>query len=205
MAQVYLASSSPRRADLLRQIGISFKVVAPHIDETPLESELPTVYINRISAAKARDAENRAEGILPVLAADTVVVVQGKLMGKPRDRDDGLKMLSLLSGNTHRVISSVCLCQGTVLETVTSETLVRFRTLTREEQEKYWETGEPLDKAGGYGIQGLGAVFVESINGSYSGVVGLPLMETAELLCRFGVDCLSERAASKQKSVKEVG
>lgn len=190
MAQIYLASSSPRRAELLRQIGISFEVVVPRIDETPLEKELPATYVKRISAAKARDVHNSASAHLPVLAADTVVVLQGKLMGKPRDRDDGLKMLALLSGNTHQVISAVTLCQGNVQETVTTETLVRFRKLTRQQREKYWQTGEPWDKAGGYGIQGLGAVLVESITGSYSGVVGLPLMETAQLLNRFGVDCL---------------
>jgi len=191
MAQVWLASSSPRRADLLRQIGISFEVVVPDIDETPLENELPATYVRRISAAKARAVENHAVPQIPVLAADTVVVIQGKLMGKPRDREDGLKMLSLLSGNTHQVITAVSVCQGIVLKTVTTETLVQFRKLNREEREKYWQTGEPWDKAGGYGIQGLGSVFVKSIEGSYSGVVGLPLMETAELLTRFGVDCLS--------------
>lgn len=191
MAQIYLASSSPRRAELLRQIGISFEVVVPRIDETPLEMELPATYVKRISAAKARDVHNSAGAHLPVLAGDTVVVLQGTLMGKPRDRDDGLKMLALLSGNTHQVISAVSLCQGNVQETVTTETLVRFRKLTREQREKYWQTGEPWDKAGGYGIQGLGAVLVESITGSYSGVVGLPLMETAELLSRFGIDCLA--------------
>jgi|TARA_Y100000310_G_C20678149_1_gene814286 septum formation protein len=190
MAQIYLASSSPRRADLLRQIGISFEVVVPNVEETPLEGELPDTYARRISAVKARHVESHAAPHLPVLAADTVVVLQGGLMGKPRDRDDGLEMLALLSGNTHQVISAVSVCQGDLLQTVASETLVRFRKLTKDEREKYWQTGEPRDKAGGYGIQGLGAVFVESINGSYSGVVGLPLMQTAELLRRFGVDCL---------------
>jgi len=191
MAQVYLASSSPRRADLLRQLGISFEIVVPHVDESPLYSESPDAYVKRISAAKARHVGNNADPDLPIVAADTVVVLKGKLMGKPRDRDHGLEMLGLLSGNTHQVMSAVSLCQGDVLETVTTETLVHFRQLTRDEREKYWQTGEPRDKAGGYGIQGLGAVFVESIQGSYSGVVGLPLMETAELLRRFGVDCLS--------------
>lgn len=191
MTHVYLASSSPRRADLLRQIGISFEVVAPHLDETPLPNEAPAMYVKRISAAKARKVETATASHLPVLAADTVVVFEGKLMGKPRNREDGLEMLTRLSGNTHQVISAVSLCHATLLETVSTETLVRFRKLTREEREKYWQTGEPLDKAGGYGIQGLGAVFVESIEGSYSGVVGLPLMETAGLLNKFGVDCLS--------------
>jgi septum formation protein len=191
MAQIYLASSSPRRADLLRQIGISFNVVAPRVDETRFESEPPASYVQRISAAKARVVASKIVDQLPVLAADTVVVFDGRTMGKPRDRDDGLHMLGLLSGHTHQVLSAVSLCRGKQLETVISETLVRFRKLTKEERETYWDTGEPWDKAGAYGIQGLGAVFVESIDGSYSGVVGLPLMETAELLCRFDVDCLS--------------
>lgn len=193
--QVVLASSSPRRAALLAQLGIGFVVIEPHVEEVPKVGETPLQYAARVAEDKARRVASKVPE-LPVLAADTVVVCDGRVLGKPRSREDGLAMLELLSGRQHRVITAVTVGRGGDFRTRVAETLVDFRRLTTKEREDYWETGEPQDKAGGYGIQGLGAIFVTAIAGSYSGVVGLPLAETAQLLREFGIDCLkAERSA----------
>jgi nucleoside triphosphate pyrophosphatase len=185
---VYLASGSPRRSELLRQIGVHFAVKPAAIDESRLPGEAPEAYVCRLAAAKAEavwatlGAEPR-----PVLAADTAVVLDGRILGKPVGPAAAAAMLEALSGRSHRVLTAVALRShaGTDVELAASE--VRFRATTQAEREAYAETSEPFDKAGGYGIQGFAAVFVERLTGSYSGVVGLPLYETAALLGRSGV------------------
>ncbi len=187
--QLYLASVSPRRAELLRQIGVDFAVIPAEVDERGLDGEASEEQVLRLALAKARTGWARGERIhdRPVLGADTLVVLEGTVFGKPRDRADALAMLAALSGRVHAVLSAVALVRGDVEQARLSVSRVRFRAITAEEAERYWATGEPVDKAGAYAIQGLGAVFVERLEGSYSGVMGLPLFETAELLARFGV------------------
>lgn len=189
--QLVLASESPRRRDLLRQLGLRFEVVAPRVPEVPGERELGVDHAERLACAKAeRGWElSREAGLprVPVLGADTVVCLDGRLLGKPADEREGIGFLEALSGNWHEVMSAVSVCDGETVETRVSVTRVWFRDLSRAEMERYWQTGEPGGKAGGYAIQGIGAVFVERIEGSYSGVVGLPLAETAELLSSHDV------------------
>jgi septum formation protein len=185
---VYLASASPRRGELLRQIGVPFVVRPADIREEQLAGETPEVYVVRLAAAKAESiwaTLPRGEP-RPVLAADTAVVLDGPVLGKPRDAVEAERMLERLSGRTHRVLTAVALRASQGVETRLSESEVRFRATTPAERRAYCATGEPLDKAGGYGIQGRAAVFVEDLKGSYSGVVGLPLHETAALLARGG-------------------
>jgi septum formation protein len=188
--QLYLASSSPRRASLLEQIGIRYRIVKPDIVEELATSESPQEMVMRLAIEKAGQGKRIAPEPLPVLGADTIVLIGDTILGKPGDRREANEMLSRLSGRTHRVLTAVAVCQEDRIETAISETLVRFRRLTEEEQSNYCDTDEPLDKAGAYAIQGLGAVFIESIEGSYSGVVGLPLMETSKLLSLFDINCL---------------
>jgi septum formation protein len=181
-----LASVSPRRRQLLLQIGVAHMARGANIDETAHPGETPRDYVARVAAAKAC-AIRRAEQALPVLAADTAVVVDGAMFGKPAGRAQGLAMLARLSGRVHEVLSAVALADARGVAIAVSESTVRFRTLTAEECRAYWESGEPHDKAGAYAIQGLAAAFIESLHGSYSGVVGLPLFETAALLRAAGV------------------
>jgi septum formation protein len=186
---IYLASGSPRRRELLQQIGVPFRVVAAAVDEAVLPGEEPLVYVTRLAAAKAdlgwgrnRDATDGA-----VLAADTAVVLDGKILGKPADGKDAEGMLRQLSGRTHEVLTAVALRTAKGLKSRISRSEVTFRSIAAAEARAYWESGEPRDKAGAYAIQGRAAVFVAELRGSYSGVVGLPLFETAELLCEAGV------------------
>ena len=183
---ICLASMSPRRRELLAQVGVPHTVFAAHVDESLLPDESPADYVARLATLKATTVRDRGEG-LPVLAADTTVVLNGVVYGKPADRADGLDMLARLAGRTHEVLTAVALAtqRGVALRVNVSS--VRFRNIERAEIERYWETGEPRDKAGGYAIQGYGAVFVMALNGSYSGVMGLPLLETAELLRDSGL------------------
>lgn len=185
-AQIILASASPRRQELLRQIGVTFKVLPVDLDETPLAGETPLAYVERIAAEKSASVFDRPDTNLPVLAADTAVILDGQIMGKPKDKADCLDMLGRLSGRTHQVFSAISL-RGSAHWQAVSVTDVDFRAMTRQEMNAYWATGEPADKAGSYAIQGLGSVFVKSITGSFSGVVGLPLYETAELLAKQGI------------------
>ena len=181
-----LASASPRRRELLQQIGCHFSVAPADIDESVLEAESAGDYVTRMAMQKALAGWHANESRqLPVLGADTAVVLNEEIFGKPSGQDDAVSMLSRLSGKTHRVLSAVAMVLGDKQQLVLSETRVTFRPLSREECIDYWQTGEPSDKAGGYAIQGLGAIFVSSINGSYSGVVGLPLAETCQLLKAF--------------------
>lgn len=184
----YLASASTRRRQLLEQLGLRFEVMAADVDETPLPGEAPADYVLRLARAKAEAAAHRlGSPTVPVLAADTAVVLEAAILGKPRDREEGLAMLARLSGRRHQVLSAVALWRAGRLDTALSRSEVGFRGISAEEARSYWETGEPADKAGGYAIQGLGAVFVEHLEGSFSGVMGLPLFETVELLQKAGV------------------
>ena len=193
---VYLASASPRRSELLRQIGVPFTVRAAAIAEDLLAGETPEAYVARLAAAKAEAVWAAAADSRPVLGADTVVVLDGELLGKPETPAQAAAMLERLSGHTHRVLTAVALRHAGGVEARLSDSEVRFRATTAAERVAYCATGEPFDKAGGYGIQGHAAVFVESIKGSYSGVVGLPLYETAALLASCGIGFwLTARAA----------
>jgi len=184
-AQLYLASRSPRRQELLRQVGLRFEVVAADVDERRQPGQSPADYAVAMALGKARAA--RVAQPLPVLGADTDVVIDGEILGKPRGRDEALAMLARLAGRTHEVYSGVALVLGDRAETALSVTRVSFGPVTPAQAAAYWDSGEPADKAGAYAIQGRGAQFVREIHGSYSGVVGLPLHETLELLRRFGV------------------
>ncbi len=186
---LYLASASPRRRELLRQIGVRYRLLRLAVDETPLAEESPHAYVARLALLKARSGCARLGRRLPalVLGADTAVVVEGAIFGKPRDRADGLAMLARLSGREHQVLSAVALATPERDAVRVQDSRVRFRALTPAECLAYWDSGEPQDKAGGYGIQGRAAAFIVELQGSYSGVMGLPLFETAELLREFGV------------------
>ncbi|HEV3286569.1 MAG TPA: nucleoside triphosphate pyrophosphatase, partial [Steroidobacteraceae bacterium] len=181
-----LASMSPRRRELLQQIGVRPLVTAPNIDEAVLPGEAAADYVVRMARTKALSIEQHTVG-LPVLAADTVVLIDELILGKPASAAEGVAMLERLAGRAHEVLTAVALAANDGLAFRLSASEVRFRALTRAECRAYWDTGEPHDKAGGYAVQGRGAVFIESLNGSYSGVMGLPLYETAELLRAAGV------------------
>jgi septum formation protein len=183
---ICLASVSPRRRELLAQIGVPHLVVAAHVDESLLAEESPADYVARLARLKAATVRQRGQA-LPVLAADTTVVVEGTVFGKPANRAEGLAMLAALAGRTHQVLTAVALASARGVALRVSASQVAFRDITPEEARAYWETGEPRDKAGGYAIQGYGAVFVAALSGSYSGVMGLPLFETAALLREAGV------------------
>jgi len=192
--QVYLASQSPRRRALLQQIGVRFRVLAADVNESPLPRETPEDYVLRIARIKAevawmRVAERRMQPH-PVLAADTAVILGRQILGKPATDAAARAMLQALSGRSHRVLTSVAIAQENRLKLATSETRVKFRRLSDAEIAHYVASGEPHDKAGGYGIQGLAASFIARIEGSYSGVMGLPLFETARLLKTFGIAVL---------------
>lgn len=189
---IYLASASPRRRELLDQLGVEYRVAPAHIDESAQEGEAAATYVSRLARAKAAAVweAHAAAAPAPVLGADTVVVLEGKVLGKPADEADGRVMLEQLSGRSHQVLTAVAVQQNDVVHTALSESTVRFRTLTEAECKRYWATGEPADKAGAYAIQGKGAMFIERLEGSYSGVMGLPLFETAALLGRFGLSLL---------------
>lgn len=181
---IYLASSSPRRRELLQQIGVIFEVLAVDVAEVPKHDENPEQYVRRIALTKARagwQSPQRSKQN-PVLGADTEVILAGEILSKPRDRQHGIEMLQRLSGRSHEVISAVALVYEDRELIRIAKTIVYFRKLNEFEIQAYWNTDEPQGKAGGYAIQGYGAVFVERLEGSYSGVVGLPLFETAELL-----------------------
>src|ERR1700746_2968440 len=181
-----LASVSPRRRELLEQIGVTHLVSAADIDETVRPGEAPADYVVRMACAKARAVRERG-GELPVLAADTIVVIDGLILGKPRDRADCFSMLGRLSGRTHQVLTAVALASAAGLAFRVSASEVRFRTVTPAECAAYWESGEPRDKARVYELQGRGALFIEHLSGSFSGVMGLPLYEAGELLRAAGI------------------
>jgi septum formation protein len=183
---IVLASRSPRRRELLDQIGVQYRVLPVDVDERPLAEEPAEAYVRRITLAKAEAARTLEPG-LPVLAADTAVVLDGRPLGKPRDRAHAVEMLLALAGRSHRVMSGVALTTGTGTDYRLSTSEVTFATLSREQALRYWETGEPADKAGGYAVQGRAALFIRHIAGSYSGIMGLPLFETGQLLAEAGL------------------
>ena len=185
---VYLASASPRRRELLCQIGVAFRVLSVAVDERALTAEAPQDYVMRLAKAKAEAGwPLRPSADAGVLGADTAVVVDGEILGKPKDKADGVAMLMKLSARKHRVLTAVALRCAAGLEAALSESEVSFRAVGEAEAASYWDTGEPRDKAGGYAVQGLGAVFISALAGSFSGVMGLPLYETARLLTRAGI------------------
>jgi septum formation protein len=183
-----LASSSPRRREILNALGLIFSVKANEIDERALPEESPEQLVLRLAEAKAATAECGPDDF--VIGADTAVVLENDALGKPVDRDDAIAMLLSLSGRSHHVLTAVALRGPHGVETVLSRTRVDFREIRRDEALAYWQSGEPRDKAGAYGIQGLGGLFVSGIDGSYSGVVGLPVFETAGLLANAGFELL---------------
>ena len=197
---IYLASHSPRRRELLRQIGVGHEVLLLRedlkrgidVDETPRPAETPADYVVRIALAKAdagvKSTARRAGFPKPVLAADTTVVVDDQIVGKPADAEDAVRMIGQLSGRNHRVITAVAVSFADRIETRVSESQVWMREITDIEARRYAASGEPLDKAGAYAVQGRAAAFITRIEGSYSGIMGLPLAETAELLALFGVE-----------------
>lgn len=187
---IYLASASPRRQDLLRQAGIQFEVFPSNLVEAQQPNETPEAYVCRVAADKARfvarQLSDRGLPMHPVLGADTEVVLDKEILGKPRDRTHGLDLLHRLAGRQHEVLTGLCVIDDGVEHVRISKSRVTFGPLTEEEIAYYWDSGEPRDKAGGYAIQGRGAGFIARIEGSYSGIVGLPLYEFRQLLIEIG-------------------
>ena len=179
-----LASTSPRRREILAALGLEFSVVHVDVDESPLPGEDPGDMVLRLAVAKAEAANAGPADV--VIAADTAVIADEHVLGKPLDREDCLATLDLLGGRAHKVLTGVAVHGPSGSRTALSETNVYFREISRDEALAYWQSGEPQDKAGAYGIQGLGGAFVERIEGSYSGVVGLPVFETVALLKQAG-------------------
>jgi len=185
---IYLASASPRRSALLHQIGVAHHVWPVEVDERVHAAEQPPCYVQRLADTKARALWARLGDVrLPVLAADTAVVIDEAILGKPRDEADGLRMLRRLSGCTHAVYTAVAVCRSDRCEMALSVSEVTFRSLSEEEILTYWRSGEPADKAGAYAVQGRAALYIERIAGSYSGIMGLPIFETGQLLQAAGV------------------
>ena len=180
-----LASPSPRRADLLEQVGIDFRAAPADIDEFIHDDERAADFVERIAIAKAQAVRRQFPG-QAVLGSDTAVVIDQTILGKPRDRDDAVGMLLTLSGRTHEVLTGVAVVSDRTRYAL-NVSRVSFRSVSEAEAAAYWATGEPADKAGGYAVQGLAAAFIERIEGSYSGIMGLPLFETLQLLEQIGV------------------
>ncbi len=191
---IYLASKSPRRQELLQQINVEFKLLSVEIDESVQVNEKAEDYVKRLALQKAQaglallcdlDKLSDSEKTKPVLGSDTIVVLDGKILGKPSDKSHAIEMLQQLSGRQHQVMTGVALVNQTKQQVELSVSDVTFRNIDLSEIEQYWQTGEPADKAGAYAIQGAAAVFVQYLSGSYSGVMGLPLYETSQLLTTF--------------------
>ena len=193
--KILLASASPQRRELLNQIGVQHDVLAVNIDEASRSGESPEVYVQRVAMEKAAAGYLRQMGSikLPSLGADTIVLLADQILGKPKDKNESCATLKLLSGETHQVFTAVAMADADKSLCLLSRSKVTFRVLTDEEITAYWASGEPVDKAGGYAIQGLAAAFIRKLEGSYSGVMGLPLFETAELLRDFGVFILGDK------------
>lgn len=183
--KIYLASGSPRRQELLTQLGVAFERIVPGIEEQRRSGESAQQYVTRLAREKAQAGVKMIHHDLPVLGADTIVILNGEVLEKPRDAAHAAEMLGKLSGETHQVMTAVALADGRNTLDALVVTDVTFRVLSEHDIAGYVASGEPLDKAGAYGIQGLGGCFVRKINGSYHAVVGLPLVETYELLSNF--------------------
>lgn len=188
--QLHLASSSPRRREILESLGLEFSVEAISVDESRHDNESAEQMVLRLAAAKAGAATAGATQL--VIGSDTAVVLDSDVLGKPKGMDDAVAMLLKLSGRRHSVLTGVALRGPEGMRTALSSTDVFFREISRDEALAYWHSGEPLDKAGAYGIQGRGGAFVKALSGSYSGVVGLPVYETVQLLTAAGIDILSK-------------
>ncbi len=186
-----LASASPRRSELLKQLGLAHTIQIADVDETPLANEKPADYVLRVAHEKSLAVYQQCTKDSVVLAADTSVVLGDTIMGKPDNLAHAQSMLSSLSGTTHQVYSAVSL-RGRTIQHVLSVSSVTFRTLSEQEIIDYWHTGEPADKAGAYAIQGLASIFIQSIQGSFSGIMGLPLFETAQILSNEGIKVFNE-------------
>ncbi|RDH84943.1 MAG: septum formation inhibitor Maf [endosymbiont of Galathealinum brachiosum] len=184
--QITLASSSPRRRELLDQIQVSYNVLPVDIDESYVPGETAEQFVTRLALEKARSGY-KTSPLMPALGSDTIVLFDHQILGKPKNRQDALNMLQMLSGKNHQVMTAVAICNGETEHCVISASEVEFAQIDDQQAEAYWETGEPVDKAGGYGIQGIAAQFIKNIKGSYSGIMGLPLYETVELLKRVGI------------------
>lgn len=191
--RLYLASASPRRRELLLQIGLPHLVLPQQLDESVQEGERADLYVRRLAMHKAQAGWHDAGRLLslPVLAADTTVVCKDQVLGKPATLQEARQMLGLLSGCSHQVLTAIAVVDGRQQQTAVVTTEVSFRVLSLAEIDAYWDSGEPRDKAGAYGIQGRAALFVDRLSGSYSNVVGLPLYETAALLAHFGITSVS--------------
>ncbi len=185
---IILASQSPRRRELLTQLNVPFDILVADIDESARPGETPNALVTRLARQKTQTVWDKSGGIKPVLGSDTIVVLNQRVLGKPKDKADFIATMLALSGNTHEVMTAIALKTPTRMLSEVVTTRVSFKPLNQEEIAWYWRTGEPQDKAGGYGIQGLGGQFVSYIEGSYSAVVGLPLYQTAQMLQQAGVD-----------------
>ena len=195
--QIILASASSRRRQLLSQLGLEFTVALQNIDEIQHPGEVPIDFVRRMAVEKVQAAQAALtdEATSLVIGGDTVVVFKGSVLGQPEDKEDGLRMLCLLSGKAHSVLTAVVVATLDKKRVSVSESKVKICRISEQEAEAYWQSREPVDKAGAYGIQGLGAVFVKTLHGSYSGVMGLPLYETAKLLSEFGINCVTRFGA----------
>lgn len=189
--KIVLASQSPRRKELLGRMGLEFVTQASKIDESAFDGLEARELVATLSREKAQWIARQLDGETLVIGADTVVVRDGAALGKPKDAEDAVAMLLSLSGRDHQVCTGVTVCRGDRILTQVEETQVTFRDLTETEVRQYVSTGEPMDKAGAYGIQGLGGLLVEGIRGDYSNVVGLPVCRLGQMLKDFGVDCLA--------------
>ena len=193
---IILASKSPRRRALLEQMGVrDFRIVTPDIDEHMDRDLPPAELVRQISLEKAQAVAAQADPNSVVIAADTVVARDGVVLGKPADKEEAFRMLSLLSGNRHQVYTGLTVLRGEQVFSQWEETAVTFRSLTAEEIEAYIATGEPMDKAGAYGIQGYGALFIQGISGDYYNVMGLPVCRLGQILGQLGMDCMALAAA----------
>jgi len=186
--QFYLASASPRRAELLSQMGYRFECLSVDVDESVIADESPIEFVKRLALTKVlAGVEQAAERPLPVIGADTAIYCDGDILCKPDNRQDAARMLEMLSDNTHKVYTAVAICTSGENHVLLNESEVTMRPITSDEIAQYWKTGEPCDKAAGYAIQGLAAAFIMNIRGSYSGIMGLPLFETVELLKKYHI------------------
>lgn len=193
---IILASKSPRRRALLEQMGVrDFRIVTPDIDEHMDRDLPPAELVRQISLEKAQAVAAQADPNTVVIAADTVVALDGVVLGKPADKEEAFRMLSLLSGNRHQVYTGLTVLRGEQVFSQWEETAVTLRSLTAEEIEAYIATGEPMDKAGAYGIQGYGALFIQGISGDYYNVMGLPVCRLGQILGQLGMDCMALAAA----------